>query len=74
LALESEGCFRTIHEKLLNASIHRMSDCSNAFKERTMHLYAQGGHAFGLRHTKLPVTEWPQLMETWLGAIGMISE
>ena len=39
-----------------------------------MHLYAQGGHAFGLRRTKLPITGWPQLMETWLGTIGMISE
>jgi acetyl esterase/lipase len=39
-----------------------------------MHLYAQGGHAFGLRRTKLPITGWPQLVEKWLGAIGMISE
>lgn len=39
-----------------------------------MHLYAQGGHAFGLRRTKLPITEWPQLMEKWLGTIGMISQ
>jgi acetyl esterase/lipase len=39
-----------------------------------MHLYAQGGHAFGLRRTKLPVTKWPQLVETWLGTLGMISE
>ena len=39
-----------------------------------MHLYAQGGHAFGLRSTKLPVTKWPQLVETWLRTIGMISE
>ena len=39
-----------------------------------MHLYAQGGHAFGLRRTKLPITGWPQLVETWLGAIGMIPE
>jgi acetyl esterase/lipase len=37
-----------------------------------MHLYAQGGHGFGLRPTKLPITEWPQLVETWLGTIGMI--
>jgi acetyl esterase/lipase len=37
-----------------------------------MHLYAQGGHGFGLRPTKLPVTRWPQLVETWLTAIGMI--
>jgi acetyl esterase/lipase len=39
-----------------------------------MHLYAQGGHAFGLRHTKSPITAWPQLVDTWLGTIGMISE
>jgi acetyl esterase/lipase len=39
-----------------------------------MHLYAQGGHAFGLRRTKLPITEWPELVEKWLGTIGMISE
>jgi acetyl esterase/lipase len=36
-----------------------------------MHLYAQGGHAFGLRRTNLPVTRWPELVETWLVTIGM---
>jgi acetyl esterase/lipase len=35
-----------------------------------MHLYAQGGHAFGLRRTKFPITGWPQLVETWLRTIG----
>jgi acetyl esterase/lipase len=39
-----------------------------------MHLYAQGGHAFGLRPSKLPIAQWPRLVETWLGTIGMISE
>lgn len=39
-----------------------------------MHLYAQGGHAFGLRRTQFPVTEWPQLAEKWLRTIGMVSE
>jgi acetyl esterase/lipase len=37
-----------------------------------MHLYEQGGHAFGLRRTELPITGWPQLVETWLGSLGMI--
>lgn len=37
-----------------------------------MHLYAQGGHAFGLRPSKLPVSKWPQLVETWLKTIGML--
>lgn len=39
-----------------------------------MHLYAEGGHAFGLRPTKFPITRWPQLAEAWLRTIGMISE
>jgi acetyl esterase/lipase len=39
-----------------------------------MHLYAQGGHAFGLRHTDKPITDWPRLAETWLHTIGMTPE
>ena len=38
-----------------------------------MHLYAHGGHAFGLRRTKFPITEWPLLVEGWLQSIGMTS-
>jgi acetyl esterase/lipase len=37
-----------------------------------MHLYAHGGHAFGLRPTSNPITRWPALAETWLSTIGMI--
>jgi acetyl esterase/lipase len=38
-----------------------------------MHLYAQGGHAFGVRPSKFPVAQWTKLAETWLGSIGMTS-
>jgi acetyl esterase/lipase len=38
-----------------------------------LHLYPEGGHAFGLRRTKFPITAWPRLVETWLETIGMIS-
>ena len=37
------------------------------------HLYANGGHAFGLRRTTSAVTRWPELVETWLGTIGTTS-
>jgi acetyl esterase/lipase len=37
-----------------------------------VHLYARGGHAFGLRRTKDPITGWPALVETWLSTIGML--
>jgi len=39
-----------------------------------MHLYADGGHAFGLRTTRDPITQWPRLVEKWLRTIGMIAE
>ena len=39
-----------------------------------MHLYAEGRHAFGVRRTKLPITAWPELFETWLKTLGMISK
>ena len=39
-----------------------------------MHLYTEGVHGYGLRRTKLPVTGWPQLVETWLRTIGMIPQ
>ena len=31
-----------------------------------LHIYAKGGHGYGLRQTELPVTGWPRLVETWL--------
>jgi acetyl esterase/lipase len=37
-----------------------------------MHLYVKGGHAFALRRTTLPITGWPQLVESWLRTIGML--
>ena len=37
-----------------------------------MHIYAHGGHAFGLRPSKEPITHWPALVETWLHTIGIL--
>jgi acetyl esterase/lipase len=39
-----------------------------------LHAYAQGGHAFGLREKKLPVSGWPRLVDTWLRTIGMVPQ
>lgn len=41
----------------------------NANVPAEMHLYANGGHGYGLRRTELPITEWPKLVETWLQTI-----
>jgi acetyl esterase/lipase len=37
-----------------------------------LHIYAEGGHGYGLRRTELPVTAWPALVETWLKTIHVV--
>ncbi len=37
-----------------------------------LHLFPEGGHAFGLRRTKYPITQWPTLVERWLTSLGVI--
>ena len=44
----------------------------NAKVPAEMHIYANGGHGYGLRRRPdLPVTAWPKLVETWLQTINM---
>ena len=62
------------HVDSVNDSLAYYIALQNAGVPVEMHLYAQGGHAFGLRRTKFPITGWPQLVEIWLATIGMISE
>jgi len=44
----------------------------NATVPAEMHIYASGGHGYGLRRTDLPVTAWPKLVETWLQTIRVV--
>ena len=44
----------------------------NAKVPAELHIYAEGGHGYGLRRTALPVTTWPQMVETWLRTIKMV--
>jgi acetyl esterase/lipase len=58
----------------INHSLVYYMALKNAKVPVEMHLYAEGGHAFGLRRTQHPITAWPQLVETWLGTIGMLAK
>jgi acetyl esterase/lipase len=44
----------------------------NAQVPAELHIYAEGGHGYGLRRTDLPVTAWPLLVEKWLHTIKML--
>lgn len=58
------------HVDSVNDSLSYYIALKNAGVPAEMHLYARGGHAFGLRPTHFPITQWPQLVETWLTTIG----
>jgi len=54
-----------------NAVVYFMA-LKNAKVPAELHIYAQGGHGYGLRRTELPVTSWPQSVETWLRTIKIL--
>ncbi|HTY89205.1 MAG TPA: hypothetical protein VMB80_17290 [Candidatus Acidoferrum sp.] len=58
-------------ENVNNPLVYDMA-LKNAGVPVQLHLYAEGGHGFGLRPSKFPITKWPPLVETWLRTIGII--
>jgi len=54
-----------------NATVYFLA-LKNAKVPAELHLYAQGGHGYGLRRSALPVTAWPQLVETWFRTIQIL--
>jgi endo-1,4-beta-xylanase len=36
-----------------------------------MHIYASGGHGFGLRQSPKPVSSWPDRLKEWLAERGI---
>jgi acetyl esterase/lipase len=56
----------------INNSLLYYAGLSKAGVPAELHLYAHGGHGFGLRRTKQPITEWPALVGIWLNSVGML--
>ncbi|MGO9230811.1 MAG: alpha/beta hydrolase [Bryobacteraceae bacterium] len=46
----------------------------NARVPAELHIYAEGGHGYGLRRTALPVTTWPLSVETWLRTLHILPD
>jgi acetyl esterase/lipase len=59
------------HSDNVNDSLVYYIALKNAGVPVEMHLYAHGGHAFGLRATQFPGSHWTTLVEQWLKTIGM---
>ena len=54
-----------------NAVVYFMA-LKNAKVPAELHVYAQGGHGYGLRPRDLPIMGWPKLVETWLHTIKIL--
>jgi acetyl esterase/lipase len=54
-----------------NATVYFMQ-LKNAKVPAELHIYAQGGHGYGLRRTDLTITHWPDLVEIWLHTIHIL--
>jgi acetyl esterase/lipase len=56
-----------------NATVYFLA-LKNAKVPAELHIYAEGGHGYGLRRTARPVTTWPLGVETWLHTIHMLPD
>lgn len=56
----------------VNQSLVYYTALAKARVPAEMHLFAHGGHAFGLRSASSPITGWPKLAEAWLHTIGVL--
>ncbi len=54
-----------------NATVYFLA-LKNAKVPVELHIYAQGGHGYGLRRTELPVTRWPESVEAWLRTMKIL--
>jgi acetyl esterase/lipase len=56
-----------------NATVYFLQ-LKNAKVSAELHIFAQGGHGYGLRRTELPVTAWPEDVAKWLKTIKAVPE
>lgn len=54
-----------------NAVVYFMA-LKNAKVPAELHVYTEGGHGYGLRRTELPITAWPDLVDSWLHTIKVL--
>jgi len=47
------------------------ADWSNADRPAELHIFAKGGHGFGMARRGMPVDRWTELFEDWLADLGL---
>ncbi|MFO7696463.1 MAG: alpha/beta hydrolase [Anaerolineae bacterium] len=57
---------------LMPHSLEMFNRWRAAGREAELHLYARGGHGFGMNKTGLPAEGWIERFYEWLGMLGMV--
>ena len=57
---------------LAQHSVRIYQDWIAAKKSAELHLYAQGGHGFGMRTQSLPTDRWIELFADWMQVQGLV--
>ncbi len=58
-------------DKICNSTVYAKA-LSDAGVNSEVHLFAKGGHAFGLRNNPHPIANWPKLVENWLRELDVL--
>ena len=66
LAITHDDADRAYYAALFYAALRK----NNVVGE--LHIYAKGGHGYGLRKSANPVHTWPQRCEEWMRAMGFL--
>lgn len=60
------------HVDGVNQALFYFTALKNADVPAELHIYAHGGHAFGVRRTVNPITRWTDLADEWMRTIGVV--
>jgi len=54
-------------------SVDLLQKLRDAGVSAELHVYAAGGHGFGMRNRPLPITGWPVRFQEWMSARGLLT-
>jgi acetyl esterase/lipase len=60
--------------RLAPHSVDLYEDLTAARTPAELHLYARGGHGFGMKKQDLPTDQWIERFSEWLAAQGLLEK
>jgi acetyl esterase/lipase len=61
-------------DPIANANTRLYEKWRDAGKSVEMHVYARGGHGFGIQKREQPTDDWTVRFENWLSVLGLLEK